>query len=119
MRIEFNRDIKDNRITSLAPIYYWKKPESDKSNIYIRWFILDQKEVLYAGNKSLCEVYYFQVDIFSSGDYDLISDRVKEVMIEKRYLLTEQADEVEELKDDTLLYHKVLRFKKEKFKGVD
>lgn len=116
MRIEFNRDIKDNRITSLAPIYYWKKPESDKSNPYIRWFILDQKETLYAGNKPLCEVFYFQVDIFSLDDYDAISDKVKEILKEKKYLLTDQSDEVEELEDDTLLYHKVLRFKKEKFK---
>lgn len=119
MRTEFNRDIKDKRISSLAPTFYWKKPESNKANPYIRWFIVDQKETLYAGNRALCEVFYFQVDIFSLGDYDEISNKVKEVLKEKRYLLIGQSDEVEELDDDTLLYHKVLRFKKEKFKGVD
>ena len=48
MRAKFNSDLKDPSITSIAPVYYWKKPESNKSVPYIRWYILDQTEVMYA-----------------------------------------------------------------------
>lgn len=116
MRAKFNSDLKDSSITSIAPVYYWKKPESDKSVPYIRWYVLDQTEVMYAGNKAMCERYVFQIDVFDYGDYDNLVDTIKNVMKNKRYTLVEQADLVEELADDVLLYHKVLRYKYEYFK---
>lgn len=116
MRSKFNSDLKDSSITSIAPVYYWKKPETDTRVPYIRWYILDQTEIMYAGNKSMCERYIFQVDVFDYGDYDGLVDIIKNVMQNKRYTLIEQADLVEELADDVLLYHKVLRYKYEYFK---
>ena len=116
MRAKFNSDLKDPSITSIAPVYYWKKPESDKSVPYIRWYVLDQTEVMYAGNKAMGERYVFQIDVFDYGDYDNLVDTIKNVMQNKRYTLVEQADLVEELADDVLLYHKVLRYKYEYFK---
>ena len=64
----------------------------------------------------MCERYVFQIDVFDYGDYDNLVDTIKNVMQNKRYTLVEQSDLVEELADDVLLYHKVLRYKYEYFK---
>lgn len=116
MRRQIIKDLNDNRITNLcSSIFYYKKPEKDRSKTYIRWFFLDTESTLYAGNKPMAKRFEFQVDIFSNGNYENISKTIEKVLVEKKYNLFYEDDLVEETDKDNLIYHKVLRFKYLKF----
>ena len=69
----------------------------------------------YKINKNITDLFYVQVDIFSKVSYKLLSEKIKEVLKSKKYTII---DSVELYEEDTGYYHKALRFKYSKFKGV-
>ena len=116
MRSKVISDLNDKRIVDICNrIFYYRKPENISADTYIRWIFIDQRQALFAGNKNFAEIYFIQIDIFSTGNYENLAKVIKNTLKEKRYLIYEQKDLVEELGDGSLLYHKVLRFKYTKY----
>lgn len=116
MRSKVISDLNDKRISDICnKIFYYRKPENISTDTYIRWIFIDQRQALCAGNKNFAEIYFIQIDIFSTGNYENLAKVIKNTLKEKRYLIYEQKDLVEELGDGSLLYHKVLRFKYTKY----
>ena len=116
MIAQLKKDLHDPNILDLcSDIYYYIKPETKQSNQYIEYRILKEVERNFAGNKNITDLFYVQVDIFSKVSYKLLSEKIKEVLKSKKYTII---DSVELYEEDTGYYHKALRFKYSKFKGV-
>lgn len=116
MRNKIISDLNDKRITDICnKVFYYRKPENIDADTYIRWIFIDTKGALFAGNNNMADLFYIQIDIFSTSNYEKLSKEIKKVLKEKRYLIYDEKDLVEELSDNTLLYHKALRFKYMKF----
>ena len=116
MIAQLKKDLHDPNILDLcSDIYYYIKPETKESNQYIEYRILKEVERNFAGNKNITDLFYVQVDIFSKVSYKLLTEKIKETLKNKRYTLI---DAVELYEEDTGYYHKALRFKYSKFKGV-
>ena len=116
MIAQLKKDLHHPNITDLcSDIYYYIKPETKESNQYIEYRILKEVERNFAGNKNITDLFYVQVDIFSKVSYKLLSKKIKEVLKSKKYTII---DSVELYEEDTGYYHKALRFKYSKFKGV-
>ena len=113
---QLKKDLNDETITSICnKIFYYIKPEQEKADTYIEYRILTERERNLAGNKNITDLFYVQVDIFSKVSYKLLSEKIKEVLKSKKYTII---DSIELYEEDTGYYHKALRFKYSKFKGV-
>ena len=116
MIAQLKKDLHDPNILDLcSDIYYYIKPETKQSNQYIEYRILKEVERNFAGNKNMTDLFYVQVDIFSKVSYKLLSEKIKETLKSKKYTII---DSIVLYEEDTGYYHKVLRFKYSKFKGV-
>lgn len=116
MIAQLKKDLHDPDITELCTeIYYYMKPETKLSKLYIEYRILKEVERNFAGNNNMTDLFYVQVDVFSKGAYKEVTQRIKDVLKNKRYAFI---DAVELYEEDTGYYHKALRFKYSKFKGV-
>lgn len=115
MEEQFKNDLKNKEVLALCSnIYYWEKPETSKTNDYIRWFILDEQERAFAGNKSLYTEYDIQVDVFSSRDPNSTSNAIKDTLKSKGYSLLSVINSV--VKNGNIrTYNKTLRFRFNKY----
>lgn len=117
MEEQFKNDLKSKEVLALCSnIYYWEKPETSKANDYnyIRWFILDEQEKAFAGNKPLYVEYDIQVDVFSLGDPNNISNAIKTTLKDKGYSLLSVTNDV--IKNGNVrTYNKTLRFRFNKY----
>ena len=116
MITQLKKDLHDTNILDLcSDIYYYIKPETKQSNKYIEYRILKEVERNFAGNKNITNLFYVQVDIFSKVSYKILAEKIKEVLKSKKYTMI---DSIELYGEDTGYYHKALKFKDCKFKGV-
>lgn len=115
MEKKFENDLKSKEVLKLCSnVYYWEKPEKSKANDYIRWFILDEQERAFAGNKPLYVEFDIQVDVFSLGDPNNISNAIRTTLRGKGYTLLSVTNNV--LKNgDIKTYCKTLRFRFNKY----
>lgn len=115
MEDKFENDLKSKEVLNLCSnIYYWEKSEKSKAKDYIRWFILDEQERAFAGNKPLYTEFDIQVDIFSTGDPNSISDAIKTTLRDKGYTLLSITNNVTK-NGDNKTYSKTLRFRFNKY----
>lgn len=111
----FEKDLKDKKILELCSnIFFYDKPEKNKSNEYIRWFILDEQERAFAGGESLYTEFDIQVDIYTLGSYRNLSNLIINTLREKKYNLIENSNSVVK-KGDIKIYNKTLRFRFNKY----
>lgn len=115
MEEQFKNDLKSKEVLSVCSnIYYWEKPEGSKANDYIRWFILDEQERAFAGNKPLYTEYDIQVDIFTLNDPNSISNAIRTILKDKGYRLLSVSNDV--VKNGNIrTYNKTLRFRFNKY----
>lgn len=115
MEEQFKNDLKNKEVLALCSnIYYWEKPEQSKANDYIIWFILDEQERAFAGNKPLYVEYDIQVDVFSSSNPNAISNAIKKTLKSKGYSLLSVINGV--VKNGNIrTYNKTLRFRFNKY----
>lgn len=115
MENKFDKDIKSKEVLKLCPnIFFYDKPENSKAEEYVRWFILDERNRAYAGGKPLYVEYDIQVDIYTLGSYREIANVILETLIEKKYTVIENSNDV--IKNgNKRLYHKTLRFRFNKY----
>lgn len=93
-------------------IYFYDKPES-ANNIdnYIRYFILNEVDILHCGNESLATRYDIQVDYFTNGNYNAICNKIKRELKLLGYIYLESDFEVYKMPNGTKSYCKTLRFR--------
>ncbi len=115
MEKQFENDLKNKEVLKLcSDIYYWEKPEKSKANHYIRWFILDEQERAFAGNKPLYVEYDIQVDVFSWGEPNDIANVIRSTLRDKGYVLLSVTNNV--IKNGNVkTYNKTLRFRFNKY----
>lgn len=75
--------------------------------LYLEYEILNEYGEAYAEGFEKETTYIVQVDIFSTGDYTELEEKVKKIMINNGFDRASAADLYE---DDTMLYHKAMRF---------
>lgn len=115
MENKFNSDIKNEDVLSLCnKIYFYDKPENSNANEYIRWFILDEEEKCFAGEKALYTSYDIQVDIFTNKSYREIGDTIIKTLRDKKYNLISNKNSVVKV-GDSKLFNKTLRFRFNKY----
>jgi hypothetical protein len=80
---------------------------SGTATTYITFFEYNQFSALNADDEEQQTAHFFQVDIWSKGDYTSLVDQVKELMTAAGFRRTTETDLYE---SDTKIFHKVLRF---------
>lgn len=115
MENKFKDDLKSKEVLSLCSnIFYWEKPEKSNAKEYIRWFILDEKERAFAGNKPLYTEFDIQVDVYSNGNPNAIVNTIKSTLKSKGYCLLSVENGVSK-NGDIRMYYKTLRFRFNKY----
>lgn len=115
MENKFKDDLKSKEVLSLCSnIFYWEKPEKSTAKEYIRWFILDEKERAFAGNKALYTEFDIQVDVYSNGNPNTIANTIKSTLKSKGYCLLSVENGVSK-NGDIRMYYKTLRFRFNKY----
>jgi hypothetical protein len=91
-----------------VPVRFQTLLDSDGDpDIYITFFEFNQKGALHGDDKELKTGHSIQVDIWSKGDYTVLSKQAKEKLIEIGFTRTM---ETEFFETESRTYHKVLRF---------
>jgi hypothetical protein len=108
LREKLRNDLTDQRITDIVGenIFYIHAPEA--KNLYIEYMFYDNNDSDFASNKNNSEIYYIQIDIFSSGDFTELENAIKDVMKEKGYIYINGVDGFEK---ETKLYTVKMRYK--------
>jgi hypothetical protein len=81
--------------------------EDGTPNTYITFFEYNQSGSVYADDVEQETTHYIQVDIWSKGNYNELSDQVKQRLKEIGFTRLTEAELFEK---DTRIYHKVSRF---------
>lgn len=74
---------------------------------YITFFEYNQNGALHADDQELKTSYFFQVDVWSSGDYTELVENVRQAMLNAGFTRT---FETEVYENETETFHKVFRF---------
>ncbi|WP_010293535.1 hypothetical protein [Clostridium senegalense] len=75
--------------------------------MYLEYEIINEYGKEYSEGEERETTYIVQVDIFSTGDYSQVEEKVKEIMLKNGFNRDSAVDLYEE---DTKLYHKAIRF---------
>lgn len=78
-----------------------------QATTYITFFEVVQYSAMNADDDEVKTGYNIQIDIWSKGDYTSLAQQVKELMKEKGFRRTTEAEDYE---PDTKTFHKVIRF---------
>lgn len=88
-----------------VPVSFQKYKGTEST--YITFFSYDGRSALLADDQEKQTRYYYQVDIWSKGDYTTLVNSVRQALINVGFLRLSEFDLFE---DDTETFHKVLRF---------
>lgn len=114
-------DLLDERITGILGgnyIYKLHKPENEKTNIYIEYFVVRDEDTDFCGNTSLTNENLLQIDVFGldGAAVSKVMKTVRTVLKEKNYRYENGYENYEE---DTKLYTEKIRVYKEITKNQD
>lgn len=101
--------LSDIEIISLLPdkkVYFLHAMNPNKT-MYVEYEIFDENGEAWSEGIEIATNYYVQVDIFSTGDYTIVENKIKEKMINAGFERSMCADLWEQ---DTQLYHKAMRW---------
>ena len=92
------------------PIKWQLRPPFDKSQIVISYHFFNEGDMLFGDGSSAEEGGTLQVDIFSKTDYTGAVKEVKKLLKGAGFLFASSNDDMEELDNNTMIYHKILIF---------
>lgn len=115
MEKKFNADLRSKEVLALCnKIYHGDKDESEKSNDYIRWFIVDETNKCFHGGVPIYTEYDIRLDIYSTKNFRLISETVIKTLENKGYTVIENENDVFKV-SFTNVYNKTLIFRFNKY----
>ena len=95
MEKKFNADLRSKEVLALCnKIYHGDKDESEKSNDYIRWFIVDETNKCFHGGVPIYTEYDIRLDIYSTKNFRPISETVIKTLENKGYTVIENENDV-------------------------
>lgn len=92
------------------PIKWQLRPPFDKSQTVISYHFFNEGDLLHGDGDASEEGGTLQVDIFSKTDYTGAVKEVKKLLKGAGFLFADSNDDMEELDNNTMIYHKVLIF---------
>lgn len=93
------------------PIEWQLRPSFDANQIVLSYHFFDESDFEYGDGDSTEDIGSLQIDIFSEVDYSKTIKKTKKVLKEAGFLYSHaNPDTLEELDQNTVLYHKVLIF---------
>lgn len=115
MEKKFNADLRSKEVLALCnKIYHGDKDESEKSNDYIRWFIVDETNKCFHGGVPIYTEYDIRLDIYSTKNFRPISETVIKTLENKGYTVIENENDVFKV-SFTKVYNKTLIFRFNKY----
>ena len=85
------------------------------SNKFVTWSMLQEVPFFSANDELLYTKCSVDFDVYSDGDYNAISDQIKNRLKINGWTWIE--DSVEMFEEDTNLFHRTITFEKEKYNG--
>lgn len=78
-----------------------------KATTYITFFEMSQSGIVFSDNEERKTLHSFQIDIWSKGDYSVLTNQVKQLLIAIGFTRTYETELYE---SETEIYHKAIRF---------
>lgn len=86
---------------------YFLHANNPNKKLYLEYEIINEHGISYSEGNEDYTTYVIQTDIFSTGDYTELENKIKEIMINNGFSRDMAADLYEK---ETGLYHKPIRF---------
>ena len=96
--------------TLKLPTKWLIAPDFGHHNIVISYHFFNEADLLHGDGQATEEGGALQVDIFSKVDYTNVTQEVKELLKKAHFLLEDARDDIEEIDNHTIIYHKILIF---------